>query len=55
VKPRSIRKERQLRIDLTFDDRLEKITAKINPANWITRLQGVRGLLSFSNCVALLH
>jgi hypothetical protein len=28
VKPRFIRKECQLRIDLTFDDRLEKPTGK---------------------------
>jgi hypothetical protein len=40
VKPRFIRRECQLRIDLTFDDRLQKPTAKMNPASWIT-LQGV--------------
>jgi hypothetical protein len=36
-----------MRIDLTFDDRLKKPTAKMNPASWIARLQGVRGLLLF--------
>jgi hypothetical protein len=44
VKPRFIRKECQLRIDVTFDDRP---TTKTNPASWIAWLQGVRGLLSF--------
>jgi hypothetical protein len=36
VKPRYIRKEYQLQIDLTFDNRLQKPTAKMNPATWIT-------------------
>jgi hypothetical protein len=47
LKPRFIRKECQLRIDLTFDDRLYKPAVKMNPANWIAQLQGVRGLLLF--------
>jgi hypothetical protein len=42
VKPRFIRKVCQLRIELTFDDRLYKPTAKMNPASWIAR-----GLLLF--------
>jgi hypothetical protein len=41
VKPRFIRKEYQLRIDLTFDDRLQKTSAKMNPLSWIVRLQDV--------------
>jgi hypothetical protein len=47
VKPRFVRKECQLPIDLTFDDRLQKPTAKMNPVSWIARLQGVHGLLLF--------
>jgi hypothetical protein len=34
-----------LRIDITFDGRLQKQTAKMNPASWIARLFGVRRLL----------
>jgi hypothetical protein len=34
-------KEYQLRLDLTFDDRLKKPTAKMNPVSWIAPLQGV--------------
>jgi hypothetical protein len=45
MKPRFIRKECQFLIDLTFDDRLQKPTARMNPANWMALLQGVRGLL----------
>jgi hypothetical protein len=41
VKPRFIRKEYQLLIDLTFGDRLQKLTAKINAASCIARLQDV--------------
>jgi hypothetical protein len=41
VKPRFVRKECQLQIDLTFDDRLQKPAAKINPASSIARLKGV--------------
>jgi hypothetical protein len=47
VKPFFIRKECQLRIDFTFDEGLWKPTAKMNPASWITRLQGLHGLLLF--------
>jgi hypothetical protein len=47
VKTRFIREECQLRIGLTFDDRLSKLTAKMNPASWIARLQGMRGFLLF--------
>jgi hypothetical protein len=43
VKPRFIRKECQPGIDITFDDRLQKPTAKMNHASWIARLQGVDG------------
>jgi hypothetical protein len=34
-------------IDLTFDDRPQKPTAKINPASWIERPQDVRELLFY--------
>jgi hypothetical protein len=47
AEPRFIRKQCQLRIDVTFGDRLHKPTAKTNPARWMARLQGVRGLLLF--------
>jgi hypothetical protein len=40
-------KKSQLRINLTFDDRLYKPNAKMNPASWITWLQGMRGILLF--------
>jgi hypothetical protein len=49
-------KECQLRIGITFDNRLQKPIAKMNPASWIAQQQGVRGLLlfyrhlNFSNC-----
>jgi hypothetical protein len=32
-------------IDLSFDDRLQKPTAKLNPASWIARPKGLRELL----------
>jgi hypothetical protein len=38
MKTRFISNECQLLIDLTFDDRLQKPTAKMNPAIWIERL-----------------
>jgi hypothetical protein len=41
VKPRFIRKECQLRIDLSFDDGLQKQTAEMSPAGCIAGLQGV--------------
>jgi hypothetical protein len=41
VKPHFIRKECQLLIDITFNNRLQKPTAKMNPASWTARLQGV--------------
>jgi hypothetical protein len=47
VEPRFNRKECQLRIDLSFDDRLQKPAAKVNPASWIARLQGVGRFLLF--------
>jgi hypothetical protein len=47
VKPRFIRKECQLRIHLTFNDKLYKPTTNMNPVSRNARLQGVRGLLSF--------
>jgi hypothetical protein len=47
VKPRFIGKECQMRIDLTFEDRLWKSTAKRNSATWNARLQGMSGLLLF--------
>jgi hypothetical protein len=47
VNKRFIGIECQLGINLTFDERLYKPTAKMSPASWIARLQGVRGLLLF--------
>jgi hypothetical protein len=41
VTPSLIRKECRLRIDLNFDNRLWKLSAKMNPASWIARLQSV--------------
>jgi hypothetical protein len=41
VKPRFSRKECQLQIDLSFDDRLQKPATTMNPASCIARLQGV--------------
>jgi hypothetical protein len=55
-----LQKRCRLPIDLTFDDRLQKPSEKINLGSWIARLQGVHGLLlfykglCFSNYVALL-
>jgi hypothetical protein len=47
AKPRFIEKECKLLIDLPFDDRLQKPTAKMNPASCIARLQGVHGLFLY--------
>jgi hypothetical protein len=42
-----ITKKRQLRINLTFGDRLQKPTEKMSPARWNMQLQGMHGLLLF--------